>query len=90
MTFGALIKKLQLYAVPKLLTDFGEASDIIEFDSNPDSNLCTTYPNQISLDPRICIIKPPISVSTEVSQDKTYVNFLTRMGLLKRICSIRN
>ena len=83
MTFGALIKKIQTYAVPKLLTDFGEASDVIEFDSNPDSNLCTTYPNQISLDPRICIIKPPISVSTEVSQDKTYINFSPGWDYLK-------
>ena len=83
MTFGALIKKLQLYVVPKLLTDFGEASDVIEFDANPDTNLCTTYPNQISLDPRICIIKPPISVTTEVSNDKTYVRFSPGWDYLK-------
>ena len=83
MTFGELVKKLQTYVVPKLMTDFGESSDCITFDSNEDTNLCTTYPNQLSLDPRICIIKPPLAFNTQPSNSETWVNFSPGWDYLK-------
>ena len=83
MTFGALIQKLQTYCVPQLLNDFGTASEMIKFDSNPDKNLCAVFPNQLSLDPRICIVKPAIAVSTVPSDSSTYINFHGSWDMLK-------
>ena len=65
------------------MTDFGESSDCITFDSNEDTNLCTTYPNQLSLDPRICIIKPPLAFNTQPSNSETWVNFSPGLDYLK-------
>ena len=73
MTFGELIKKLKTFCIPKLQNEFGVQSDIITFDSGVDENLCATFPNHISLDPRVCLIKPALAVSTIVSAEKTYV-----------------
>ena len=69
MTFGALIDKLKNFAVPKILNEFGEASEMIYFDGG-DEEFCAIYPNQISLDPRIALIKPAITTNTDPNNEK--------------------
>lgn len=73
MTFGELIRKLETFCVPKLLNDFGEASEMIYFDSNADTNLCVSFPNQISLDPRVCLIKPPLAINSQEQNSTTWL-----------------
>ena len=69
MTFGALIDKLKEYAIPKILNEYGEASEMIYFDGG-DEEFCAIYPNQISLDPRIALIKPAITTNTDPNDKK--------------------
>jgi len=70
MTFGALIDKLKEFVVPKVLNESGTAQEMIYFDNGAEE-YCAIYPNQISLDPRIAIIKPPITDNTDPnSQDR--------------------
>ena len=52
---------------------------VIDLDNDIESNIMSAYPNQISLDPRICFVKPTfsnnISATTETGKDKaTYIN----------------
>jgi len=64
MTFGALIDKLKTFVIPKILNENGFAQEMIYFDQG-DEEYCAIYPNQISLDPRIALIKPPITSNTD-------------------------
>ena len=66
MTFGALINKLKTFVVPKIVNETGFAQDMIYFDSG-EEEYCAIYPNQISLDPRVCVIKPAITNNTNPS-----------------------
>ena len=83
MTFGELVRKLETYCIPKLLNDFGEASEMIYFDSNTDTNLCVAFPNQISLDPRVCLIKPPLSINSQEQSSTTWLYNNSGWGRLK-------
>ena len=78
MTFGALINKLKTFVVPTIVNESGFAQDMIYFDSG-EEEYCAIYPNQISLDPRVCVIKPAITNNTnpQASDRKTsgYVYF---------------
>ena len=33
---------------------------VLQFEVNEDNNICSVYPNMISLDPKVCLIKPKI------------------------------
>jgi hypothetical protein len=54
MRFGLLLKFLEKYVVPKI-----EGSDvpILKIDSNMWENKMYNFPYQVSLDPRVCIVK---------------------------------
>ena len=53
LTFGKLLEKLTTFCIPTV-----SHSKIVGFETNVDEVICSAYPNQISLDPRICLIKP--------------------------------
>ena len=38
---------------------------VLQFEVNEDSNICSVYPNMISLDPKVCLIKPKIFQSPD-------------------------
>jgi len=68
MTFGALIAKIKEFVVPKIINEHGEAQEMIYFDEGSEE-YCAIYPNQIALDPRICLIKPPLTANTKPDSD---------------------
>ena len=56
LTFGELLKKVQNEAIPRLSGD-----SMISIDNEVKTNIMSVYPNQISLDPKICLVKPSFS-----------------------------
>ena len=74
LTLGELLSKIQQLCVHNT-----NSTPVIDLDNDVESNIMSAYPNQISLDPRICFVKPRfsnnISATTETGKDKaTYIN----------------
>ena len=74
LTLGELLSKIQQLCVHNT-----NSTPVIDLDNDVESNIMSAYPNQISLDPRICFVKPrfsnDISATTETGKDKaTYIN----------------
>ena len=56
MTMGELFLVLQNKVMPLVIKQNPELQ--LDFDVLEDANICNSYPNLISLDPKICLIKP--------------------------------
>ena len=74
LTLGELFSKIQ-----QLCVHNNNSTPVIDLDNDVESNIMSAYPNQISLDPRICFVKPTfsnnISATTETGTNKaTYIN----------------
>ena len=74
LTLGELLLKIQ-----QLCIHSTNGNAVIDLDNDVESNIMSSYPNQISLDPRICFVKPTfsnnISATTETGTDiATYIN----------------
>ena len=74
LTLGELLSKIQQLCIHNT-----NSTPVIDLDNDVESNIMSAYPNQISLDPRICFVKPrfsnDISATTETGKDKaTYIN----------------
>ena len=74
LTLGELLLKIQ-----QLCIHSTNGNAVIDLDNDVESNIMSAYPNQISLDPRICFVKPTfsnnISATEETGKDKaTYIN----------------
>ena len=79
LSFGMLLNKIRTLLVPNLSND-----QMIIIDSDPDSNFCSIFPNLISLDPRVCFIKPFIAEgSSNNGTNVTYVD--TRTTIMNKI-----
>ncbi len=73
LTFGMLLNKVKTLLVPNLSDD-----QMIKIDSDVDSNICSVFPNLISLDPRVCFIKPFIAEGiANNGTNNTYVDSTT-------------
>tara|TARA_R110000822_G_scaffold1028_6_gene4630 strand:- start:407 stop:3871 length:3465 start_codon:yes stop_codon:yes gene_type:complete len=86
MTLGALMGKLKDLTIPRVLNEGGIAMDLIQFDypSGESEAICAAYPNQISLDPRVCIIKPDlIGIGSNKKGSFINKNTLTRWDYFK-------
>jgi len=57
MTLGQLMAYIQQNVVPTVNSQSGKSRKALEFDSG-DYNCFSVFPNIISLDPRVCLIKP--------------------------------
>ena len=55
LTLGELLKKVKEFCIPSI------NEDKILGVSTSDSNICSIYPYQVSLDPKVCIVKPAFS-----------------------------
>ncbi|MDA9309712.1 hypothetical protein N9Q43_00640 [bacterium] len=62
LTFEELLNKLNDLCVPSL-----NKSKILEFDTG-DSNICSVFPNQVSFNPKICLIKPSFTSNINISK----------------------
>jgi len=58
MTFGQLLKFCRDLLCPVINKEIPEP--ILQFEVNEFTNICSVYPNMISLDPKVCLIKPKI------------------------------
>ena len=58
MTFGQLLKFCRDLLCPIINKEIPEP--ILQFEVNEFTNICSVYPNMISLDPKVCLIKPKI------------------------------
>ena len=65
LSFGAFLERLKTLVIPNLSNE-----GMIEIDSDTDENLCSTFPNLISLDPRICYIRPAFQDSIRKSKNQ--------------------
>ena len=57
MTFGQLMRYLSENTCPTVMTTSGKARKQVEFDG-AEYNIMSAFPNMVSLDPRVCLIKP--------------------------------
>ena len=57
MTFGMLLNRISKYCVPSIGTE-DKIEKQLKLAPIGDNNLCSAFPNQISFDPKICLIKP--------------------------------
>tara|TARA_B110000971_G_scaffold200432_1_gene218462 strand:- start:880 stop:4704 length:3825 start_codon:yes stop_codon:yes gene_type:complete len=70
LTFRELINKIQQLCIHSVSNN-----SIINIDNETESNLMVAYPNQISLDPRVCFTKPAFSTSLTYTNNKdNYIN----------------
>ena len=53
LTFRELINKMNTLTVPSI-----NKGKLLKFANNGNENICSYYPNQISFDPQVCLIKP--------------------------------
>ena len=53
LTFGQLLNYITKYVIPSI-----QGNKMIQIDTNVSENICSIFPMQISLDPRVCFIKP--------------------------------
>ncbi len=72
LTFRELISKLKKLAVPAI-----NGGPIIKFSNSPDEEICSCYPNQISFDPRICLIKPQFDEKINLSNEEEFKYYAT-------------
>ena len=59
MTLGKLLEYCQNLLQPTVGKEFPEPAALV-FNYSEDDNVGTTYPNLISLDPKVCLIKPQL------------------------------
>ena len=57
MTFGMLLNRISKYCIPSIGTE-DKIEKQLKLAPIGDNNLCSAFPNQISFDPKICLIKP--------------------------------
>ena len=61
LTFRELLAKLEKYCIPSINTD-----KVLTFDTSTES-ICSTFINQISFNPKICLIKPAFTSALNIS-----------------------
>ena len=75
MTFGQLLKFCRDLLCPVINKEIPEP--VLQFEVNEDTNICSVYPNMISLDPKVCIIKPKIFQTTDSTiEELVYPGYL--------------
>ena len=88
MTFSEFLNRLQQYTIPSIGSNKNTAQKQLFIDIDIDTNLCSAYPNQISFDPKICLIRPIITNSMIRGQsasvdDKNWWDKLKEFGFLE-------
>lgn len=69
LTLGELLDKINSLCIPNIAEQ-----KIIGIDTNRSDNIMSAYPNQISLDPRICFVKPKFTDNlSSTNNGDTYI-----------------
>lgn len=79
LTFSQLLSKMEDLCIPSM-----NGSKILKIDQS-DKSICSIYPNQVSLDPRICLIKPTFSTfqssTTSTAEESTQDTRCTQLNI---------
>jgi len=73
MTFDILLSRINQYCIPSIGTESNPEKQISVLPRG-NNNLCSAFPNQISFDPRVCLIKPIFTPNMVGSQDTSENN----------------
>ncbi len=68
LTFRALMDKLSRLCVPSINGD-----KVLQFDTSGE-NICSAFPNQVSFNPKICLIKPQYTETINLSTSDDFTN----------------
>ncbi|MBL18881.1 MAG: hypothetical protein CMC82_03500 [Flavobacteriaceae bacterium] len=68
---GHLLEAINVLIIPEMKGKNGSSYEALKIDTNCDTNLMFTLPNQISLDPRVCIINNVV-VKPDTAVDEVY------------------
>jgi hypothetical protein len=72
LTFRTLLDKLNTLCIPSI-----NDGKLLEFDTSGE-NICSAFPNQVSFNPKICLIKPQYTETINLSKHpEDFVNKLT-------------
>ena len=76
--FGKLLEYISKHIIPKIAVNDGIDPPILGIDTNPETNIMYTLPNQLSTQPQTCIIKNsiPFMVIVTLKQPHYKNNFL--------------
>jgi hypothetical protein len=58
VTFSELLEQVKKYIIPNVKVKDGKEQPQLYIDNNVGNNFVNYFPNQISFDPRVCLIKP--------------------------------
>ena len=91
MTFDTLLNRIEKYCVPGVGSK-GNIGKQIKISPIGNDNLCSAYPNQISFDPKVCLIRPIFtnsmvgggSVENPTIQPWGWFNKLKQFGVLDK------
>jgi len=64
LTFKELISKIKTLAVPSINND-----KMLKFADSEQEEICSVFPNQVSFDPKICLIKPQFVDSINLNNE---------------------
>jgi lysozyme len=65
LTFRALLDKLNTLCIPSI-----NGGKILQFDIS-DDNICSAFPNQVSFNPKVCLIKPQYTEDINLADSST-------------------
>jgi hypothetical protein len=71
MTLGQLLDILRDRIIPLIIKDNPEL--VLNIENDEITNICNTYPNLISLDPKVCLIKPEFYYGSESQIDELLI-----------------
>ena len=71
MTLGQLLEVLRNRIIPLIIKDNPEL--VLNVENDEILNICNTYPNLISLDPKVCLIKPEFYYGADSQIDEILV-----------------
>lgn len=86
VTFSELLKKVEEYVIPNIIIKEGPNA-CLEIHRSIDNNYVNYFPNQISFDPRICLIKPTLGGGDigELEVPKYFNNLLEYVGVVNNV-----
>ena len=70
ITFSTLLQRIENFSIPSVGTQ-NNVEKQIKIDYVGDDNFCSAYPNQISFDPNICLIKPILTTDVVYSDGES-------------------
>lgn len=92
LTLGELLEKVKAMCIPSV-----NQEKILDINVNEESNICSIYPYQISLDPKVALVKPGFQSEFQFANNIEYetgqtgiISYWTWMGRLKEFATFES